>query len=1265
MTPAVLLASLITPLGAATASAAPSPSAPPLYPAVGAGTSFLDHDAKVAGLPDPAWYEANIPFVDLPDKDIESTFYYRWRTYKEALKYTGPADGWVVTEFLGTPGYAAPGGAISAAAGHHIYEGRWLRDQRYLDDYVDYWLTGAGSSAKPSTDGLGSDTTDWAHQYSFWAADAVLAKAKIDGDLSGAEALLPQLEKQWQAWAPQYNAALGLYWQTPVWDAMEFTASSYQSDDPYHGGAGYRPTLNAYQYGDANAISELARLLGDNAKADDYAAKATGLKAAQEAHLWDADAQFYKHVMRDGNPSNTKIADREEIGFIPWYFHMAPAENDDAWAQLLDPQGFKAPFGPTTVERRSPWFMHDALNGCCRWDGPSWPYATSQTLTAAGNLLADYPAQPYLNAADFTGLVHDYALTQRKNGKPYVAEAHHPDEDRWIYDGVGSSDDYNHSTFNDIVLGSLIGIKGEDDGTVRIAPQVDPSWDHFAAENVPYHGRNLTVLWDRDGSHYNAGAGLSVYVDGVLTHNQAALGDITVPVGPAVLASLPGQVDDAANPTAVGFPKASASYSNGGDPASEATDGQDYQLDIPKTRWTTYRTPNSSDWLKVDFGVATPVSDVRTTFYDDGGGVQVPSSYDVEYLTAAGDWVSLPGQTRSPGALVGGTVNRIVLDKPVVTTAIRMVGQKKDGAGGIGVTAFGSWRALDANLTTSIQTRADGSVAVTPGGTSDVVTTVVVGAGGTSPAGDQLYAPAGWKVERVSAPIPAGAGPGTYTSTWRVTVPAGAGGGDDSPLRYVVDSTTPGLGASTVGIARWVFDPTSFGHVVWDDTFSTDRLGEYQTSAGLGEPAPALTVNTTTGTLDVTATARARAHVQIPVPATSSFALIVEPKSFIDGRPGENSLFLGAAGSNEDFAMSWYNHSRSESGVNVVVDGQGKGDAEGGGSHPVTLQPGQRLATVVTDGSLSSWVEQDGAWRRISTAPVSVAIPPTTLAGWFPSLDVRLDAGTISLDRITVIQGGFLPVTPAAVTFADGPGAASDTYTVPTTAGVEYLVGDQVVAAGSHPGTGSVTVTARALSGYVLADGATSSWSFTFSNTGGSVANVAPPVVSGVALVGKQLTADPGKWDASGATFTYQWLRDGAAIAGATSAKYTTVKADGGKSLSVKVTATAANRLPGTAASAGVVVLFPATVKVSNPLLGISWFRVTVNVTVSSDGPVAGPVTVKVGNKTYPVTVDARGKGSVTLPNLKAGYYPVSAEFPGTATVAPAKSPTGALLILF
>ncbi|WP_374947319.1 hypothetical protein, partial [Agreia sp.] len=256
------------------ASAAPAVDGFTAYPSVGAGTSFLDHSDALAGMADPGWYESNIPFIDLPDAEIESTYYYRWRTYKEALKYTGPDDGWIVSEFLGPVGYAGPGGGISAAAGHHIYEGRWLRDQRYVDDYVDYWLTGSGAGSKPATDGLNKETTDWAHQYSFWVADAVLARAKVDGDLTEATALLPELERQWQAWSPQFNAELGLYWQAPVWDAMEFTASSYQSDDPYHGGEGYRPTLNAYQYGDAMAIAELARLTGDTETAAQYEASA-------------------------------------------------------------------------------------------------------------------------------------------------------------------------------------------------------------------------------------------------------------------------------------------------------------------------------------------------------------------------------------------------------------------------------------------------------------------------------------------------------------------------------------------------------------------------------------------------------------------------------------------------------------------------------------------------------------------------------------------------------------------------------------------------------------------------------------------------------------------------------------------------------------------------------------------------------------------------------------------------------------------------------
>ncbi|WP_152189228.1 ThuA domain-containing protein [Georgenia satyanarayanai] len=76
-------------------------------------------------------------------------------------------------------------------------------------------------------------------------------------------------------------------------------------------------------------------------------------------------------------------------------------------------------------------------------------------------------------------------------------------------------------------------------------------------------------------------------------------------------------------------------------------------------------------------------------------------------------------------------------------------------------------------------------------------------------------------------------------------------------------------------------------------------------------------------------------------------------------------------------------------------------------------------------------------------------------------------------------------VTPEAVTFTDEDGTEDDTFTVPAVEGVEYVVDGEVVPAGTHPGSGTVTVTARAVEGYVLADGATTEWEHTFSTAGG------------------------------------------------------------------------------------------------------------------------------------------------------------------------------------
>jgi carboxypeptidase family protein len=65
------------------------------------------------------------------------------------------------------------------------------------------------------------------------------------------------------------------------------------------------------------------------------------------------------------------------------------------------------------------------------------------------------------------------------------------------------------------------------------------------------------------------------------------------------------------------------------------------------------------------------------------------------------------------------------------------------------------------------------------------------------------------------------------------------------------------------------------------------------------------------------------------------------------------------------------------------------------------------------------------------------------------------------------------------------------------------------------------------------------------------------PSVSGDLIVGASLKCSPGAWTAKPPpTFAYQWLRDGAAIEGATEAAYTASKADLRHALSCQVTAT-------------------------------------------------------------------------------------------------------------
>lgn len=72
----------------------------------------------------------------------------------------------------------------------------------------------------------------------------------------------------------------------------------------------------------------------------------------------------------------------------------------------------------------------------------------------------------------------------------------------------------------------------------------------------------------------------------------------------------------------------------------------------------------------------------------------------------------------------------------------------------------------------------------------------------------------------------------------------------------------------------------------------------------------------------------------------------------------------------------------------------------------------------------------------------------------------------------------------------------------------------------------------------------------------------ATPTISGPATVGQTLTAATGAWTPASVGFTYQWLRNGIAIGGATVSQFTLTRADLGAVIAVAVTGMATGFAP-------------------------------------------------------------------------------------------------------
>jgi hypothetical protein len=659
------------------------------------------------------WYVENIPFFDSPNEELNATYYYRWELLTKHLTYGSPETGYTFTEFIDRPYWSGTYGAISCPLGHQFYEVRWLKDRRIIEDFARYWFETPGAEPR---------------SYSNWYGDAMWATYAVLGDRELLRSVYPHMESQVAGWTEErWDPEHEMYRWVGAWDGMETNINSRLTDDEFGGAEGYRPTLNAYLFADLSALSRTATLFGEGEKAAAYRARASALKERVQQELWDPDREFFFHQFafdeKDGIRAKTLTYDsgpfagdphgRELLGYVPWQFNLPDPGYEEAWTYLMDPEYFWAPFGPTGVERGDPQFFVSPR--CCVWSGNAWPYATTQTLVALANLLNNYE-QAFVTQDDYVRLLLTYAGSHRMAGRPYVAEAADPFTGSWSgHNSFYHSEHYLHSGFVDLVITGLVGLRPQAHDTLVVNPLAPDEWDYFALQGVDYHGHDLSIAWDRDGSRYGQGPGLAVYLDGRELVRSPELGKLKVPIPPSLaLAPTPRLHNYAANSDGRHFPFASASSSHPTAPPFYAVDGNRWYHPSPPNRWISGRSGPGSDWFEVDFGEKRTVTEVKLYFLDSENGPEteatgeeepsgfplpfapagLPLLHPVSYDVFAWDedmrsWAPIPGQVRTPEQPRGRRSNTVTFPE-LATSRIRVIFLPQDGAT-IGLTELEAW----------------------------------------------------------------------------------------------------------------------------------------------------------------------------------------------------------------------------------------------------------------------------------------------------------------------------------------------------------------------------------------------------------------------------------------------------------------------------------------------------------------------------------------------------------------------------------------------
>ncbi|KAL4940082.1 hypothetical protein BDV06DRAFT_230599 [Aspergillus oleicola] len=640
---------------------------------------------------DSPWYINRIPLFETSISAIQEVYYYRWSLFRAHQRDLGSL-GFLSTEFINDVSWqVSPWAILINAANYHLREGRWCRDRRFKEDYVDV---------------LFSDITDHT-QFSEVLADGVWQGFLVDGVLEDAVSRIESMKGVYEGWNASlgfggFDTSKGLYYIQPLTDATEYTIASIDTSggyDGFLGGEAFRPSINTYQFANARAVSNLASLAGDEATATEYADRAETIKGLVQEHLWNSTLEHFidRFYVDNENVSYwDPIRGRELVGYVPWT-HDLPDDSEEyaqAWKHLLDTEKLAGAHGLRTNEPSYEYYMvqyrYEGDQPECQWNGPAWPYQTTQALTALANLLDHYPVSAgagIISKADYNNLLTQYAelhYNPNYEGRLNLEEDYNADTGSPIV-GLARSPHYFHSGFIDQVISGFVGIRPSANDILEVNPLADAdSVEYFRLENVLYHGHDVAVQWDATGDRYGS-RGLVVEVDGEAVSTSETLSRITVDITrtapPTISRPIAKSIQLGLDTS---YPVGNVSVSDVSDSnIHNVIDGRVWFYPEIQNWWDTPAGTGEGEeiWYAVDFGGDVEVSRAEIAFaVSEYGGVSVdvPGSWRVQY-DEGGGWVDVSlADGEGYEEAVGNGITGVSWGS-VTTGGVRLVFTPKEG----------------------------------------------------------------------------------------------------------------------------------------------------------------------------------------------------------------------------------------------------------------------------------------------------------------------------------------------------------------------------------------------------------------------------------------------------------------------------------------------------------------------------------------------------------------------------------------------------------